>query len=112
MTSNLWEGGCLSLLPLPKYIPVQVGNSLLPEVLLVSLVLCMPPFASYLHADGLDLYPINPLNAPIYPEDRKYMCGHWLVEYEKIHNGEPIGSRYTFCLKQGLILYAVHNLLL
>ena len=34
------------------------------------------------------MYPINPLNPPIYPEERKYMCGHWLVEYEKVHNGK------------------------
>ena len=39
------------------------------------------------HLDGLDMYPINPLNPAIYPEDRKYMCGHWLVEYEKLHQG-------------------------
>ena len=44
----------------------------------------LPPFLS----DGLEMYPINPLNSPIYPEERDYMCGHWLVEYEKIHNGE------------------------
>ena len=37
--------------------------------------------------DGLDLYPINPLNPAIFPEERNYMCGHWLVEYEKIHSG-------------------------
>ena len=38
-------------------------------------------------SDGLDMYPINPLNPAMYPEDRKYMCGHWLVEYEKLHQG-------------------------
>ena len=40
------------------------------------------------YTDGLDLYPINPLNPPMYPEPRNYMCGHWLVEYQKVHNGE------------------------
>ena len=41
----------------------------------------------YSLTDGLDMYPINPLNPAMYPEDKKYMCGHWLVEYEKLHNG-------------------------
>ena len=41
-----------------------------------------------LYVDGLDPYPINPLNPAMYPEDKDYMCGHWLVEYQKIHNGE------------------------
>lgn len=42
---------------------------------------------------GLEMYPINPLNPPIYPETRNYMCGHWLVEYEKIHNEILTGKR-------------------
>ena len=33
------------------------------------------------------MYPINPLNPAMYPEDKRYMCGHWLVEYEKLHQG-------------------------
>ncbi len=36
-------------------------------------------------SDGLDLYPVNPLNPIIYLD--KYGCGNWLIEYEKIHNG-------------------------
>ena len=38
------------------------------------------------------MYPVSPLNPPIYPEDRDYMCGHWLVEYEKIHRGMKKGE--------------------
>ena len=36
------------------------------------------------------MYPINPLNPAIYPEDKRYMCGHWLVEYETLHHGERV----------------------
>ena len=53
----------------------------------------LPPLPPSL-ADGLDMYPINPLNPAIYPEDRKYMCGHWLVEYEKLHQGKEMMTCY------------------
>ena len=62
---------------------VFLGDLYLPQF-------CYPTFTIILLCvtGGLEMYPINPLNPPMYPEDKEYSCGHWLVEYEKIHNGE------------------------
>lgn len=54
---------------------------------------CMFDPEKYGGPGGLEMYPINPLNPPMYPEDKEYSCGHWLVEYEKIHNDIVLGRR-------------------
>ena len=68
-------------------IPLSPPLTYPPPLPHLSLSLLPSPLSPLCPLDGLDLYPINPLNPAIFAEERNYMCGHWLVEYEKIHNG-------------------------
>ena len=75
----------------------------------ISEFMCIIIILASLYPDGLDMYPTNPLNPAIYPEDKTYMCGNWLVEYEKLHNGAVLIVCVCVCVRERE-LRRVHNM--